>query len=91
VLLNYRISRVAADPPKAATGGIPGAAMQRLIYYRLHGSPRTYWSNYSRERLVAWGNEMQQRNSKSTLWVIFDNTAAGYATVNALQLRALLK
>ncbi|MES1195417.1 MAG: DUF72 domain-containing protein [Steroidobacter sp.] len=89
LLIGHNISRVAADPPVAATGEKPGGDTQ-LVYYRLHGSPRTYWSGYSQERLIAWVNEIRLHGNK-TVWIIFDNTAAGYATSNALQMRELLK
>jgi uncharacterized protein YecE (DUF72 family) len=50
LLANFHIARVAADPapvPEAAhPGGWPG-----LAYYRLHGSPRTYYSAYSDDAL----------------------------------------
>ena len=90
LLIQYGISRVAADPAKHPKGGTPGGATRRLVYYRLHGSPRIYWSDYSREQLRQWSNEIQKRRSKET-WIIFDNTAAGYATANALRMRKLLE
>jgi len=90
VLKKHHIGRVAADPPMAATGDEPGADTQQLTYYRLHGLPRTYWSNYPAEDLARWAKTIQEHCSKMN-WVIFDNTAAGCATVNALLLRDLLK
>ncbi len=91
LLRDHNISRVAADPAVVAAGAKPNAAMQQLVYYRLHGSPRTYWSNYSQKSLLKWANEVQTHNNKMDTWIIFDNTAAGCATVNALQMRELLK
>jgi uncharacterized protein YecE (DUF72 family) len=86
-LLNaYRLIRVAADPAPVSEGARAPRALQ---YYRLHGSPRMYWSNYSRAYLGGLAAEV--RAAKSTVWIIFDNTAAGCGTRNALQLRALLK
>jgi len=88
-LLNtYRLSRVAADPAPIADGTLLGCAQDALQYYRLHGSPRMYWSNYSRAYLRELAAAVE--GAKSTVWIIFDNTAAGYGTANALQLRALL-
>ena len=85
VLVAYRIGRVAADPapvPEAATpGGWPG-----LVYYRLHGSPRRYWSVYEPERLAAWARQLRTRGRAAEAWCIFDNTAGGGATRNALEL-----
>src|SRR6478735_10085996 len=45
LLDRYRISRVAADPPPVPSAVIP-AGWPRIAYFRLHGSPRTYWSRY---------------------------------------------
>ena len=71
-----------------ADAAIPGGARDRLQYYRLHGSPRMYWSNYS---LAYLRNLVRTAaGATSTLWIIFDNTAAGCGTTNALQLSALL-
>jgi uncharacterized protein YecE (DUF72 family) len=90
LLLEHRIGRVAADPPTAKSSGRPAAATQRVIYYRLHGAPRVYWSNYSQEHLLKLASELQAHSTNKARWIIFDNTAAGFAAANALQLRALL-
>ena len=87
LLRGFQIARVAADPPKgspAATkpGGWPG-----LRYFRLHGAPRTYYSEYSSRFLKELAKTLREPQSKSAeTWVIFDNTALGHATANALQL-----
>jgi uncharacterized protein YecE (DUF72 family) len=90
VLEHYRISRAAADPAIVASSTVPGGSTRRLVYYRLHGSPRRYWSSYSQDRLHHWAEETRARGRGTDSWFIFDNTASGAATVNALQLRALL-
>jgi uncharacterized protein YecE (DUF72 family) len=80
----WRIGRVAADPatvPAAAQpGGWPGIA-----YYRLHGSPRMYWSVYETGVVAAWVAQLQALPRSTRAWCIFDNTAGGGATGNALQ------
>jgi uncharacterized protein YecE (DUF72 family) len=48
-----------------------------------------YWSNYSQDDLLRWAAQAAQRSTPN-VWIIFDNTAAGHATDNALQLRRLL-
>jgi uncharacterized protein YecE (DUF72 family) len=88
VLERNAVSRVAADPALNAQLARPGGALEKLRYYRLHGSPRIYWSNYSRARLVELASAI--RESKAGVWIIFDNTAAGRAIANALQLQALV-
>lgn len=88
LLQSYRIGRVAADPPRAAEDGRPGGDPS-VIYYRLHGSPEIYYSTYSAEqldeihrRLSDWSQHAEQT------WCIFDNTAEGHATTNALDIAA---
>jgi len=52
-LSRYGVSRVAADPARNPNASEP-AGTQSLIYYRLHGSPRIYYSSYSMEFLRSW-------------------------------------
>lgn len=84
MLARFEIARVAADPARASgfesPGGWPG-----LTYFRLHGSPRVYWSRYTPEFLAAMA-----RSLEDGAWCIFDNTASGAALENALELRAML-
>lgn len=60
------------------------------MYYRLHGSPRKYWSIYEPERLKRWAEELGALRRGTLVWCVFDNTAAGGAAGNALQLLAML-
>jgi uncharacterized protein YecE (DUF72 family) len=43
LLERYGIARVAADPPPVAAAAVP-AGWPCVAYFRLHGSPRQYWS-----------------------------------------------
>jgi uncharacterized protein YecE (DUF72 family) len=83
LLRRFEVARVAADParvPEAAEpGGWPG-----LVYYRLHGSPRTYYSAYSRDYLERLGRKLHA--CAAPVWCIFDNTASGAAAGDALAL-----
>ena len=81
LLAEYRIARVAADPPCAPAAGSPGG-WTGLTYYRLHGSPRTYWSSYTPEFIGALAARLTAES-----WCIFDNTASGAALDNALSAR----
>jgi len=45
LLIRHEIARVAADPIRAPGAGRPGG-WPGLVYHRLHGAPRTYWSSY---------------------------------------------
>jgi uncharacterized protein YecE (DUF72 family) len=85
VFMKYRIARVAADPPRAARDGRPGG-WPDLAYYRLHGAPRTYWSAYDEAFIHALAASLAANRPVET-WVIFDNTAAGAAFGNAVQLQ----
>ncbi|MEO8068314.1 MAG: DUF72 domain-containing protein [Flavobacteriales bacterium] len=86
MLLRLDIARVAADPPRADGDGIPGGR-GTLAYYRWHGQPRVYWSAYDDATLHNLATTIRSRaaNAKE-VWVIFDNTAFGAATGNALTL-----
>jgi uncharacterized protein YecE (DUF72 family) len=86
VLVDHRIARVAADPPRAANGMEPGG-WDGLAYYRLHGSPRVYYSSYEDDFLddIAWQLD-QLRHAGIPAWCIFDNTTLGAGTTNALEI-----
>jgi uncharacterized protein YecE (DUF72 family) len=80
------IARVAADPAKVAGGDQPGG-WNGLAYYRWHGSPRIYYSDYDHEALAALHKRLDaHRKRRVATWCIFDNTASGAALGNALAL-----
>jgi uncharacterized protein YecE (DUF72 family) len=86
LLAARRIGGVAADParvPRAAEpSGDPG-----LVYYRLHGSPVMYRSSYDAAYLQRLAESIERhRECGADVWCIFDNTANGAATANALLL-----
>ncbi len=88
LLKEFNVARVVADPariPEAATAG----GWSELIYCRLHGSPRTYYSAYPEAYLRALAATIAQQHSKE-IWCIFDNTASGAAFGDALSLKRLL-
>jgi uncharacterized protein YecE (DUF72 family) len=87
----FRIARVAADPPRVPDGDSPGG-WPGLVYYRMHGSPRTYYSTYDDEQLAVLADAIASYVRRDVpVWCIFDNTALGAATPNALELRRLLE
>jgi uncharacterized protein YecE (DUF72 family) len=89
-LKRYGISRVAADPARIAGAGEPGGA-QSLIYYRLHGSPKMYYSAYSESFLHEQSEKMKALAATSKqVWCIFDNTARFESWNNGLELRRLM-
>jgi uncharacterized protein YecE (DUF72 family) len=89
LLRSFAIARVAADPPKGSPQAATPGGAQHLHYYRLHGAPRTYYSDYTEPQLNAFAHTLQATPLTTTLWVIFDNTALGHATENALHLSRL--
>jgi uncharacterized protein YecE (DUF72 family) len=88
LLSEFHIARVAADPPKGSPwASRPGGSTQ-LRYYRLHGSPRVYWSPYSASQIEDLAARLRSHETGKT-WIVFDNTAAGAALSNALELMKL--
>lgn len=84
LLRDHRISRVAADPMVIPSAGLPGG-WDGLRYYRLHGSPRKYFSAYTDEFI---GRLAEEIISGGEVWCIFDNTAHGAAAGDGVKLAA---
>lgn len=87
LLRDFQVARVAADPPPVPGADRPGGS-STLMYYRLHGSPRKYWSRYRREFLLALAGRLT--TAPAECWCIFDNTASGAALANALELQTII-
>jgi uncharacterized protein YecE (DUF72 family) len=90
LLREFEVSRVAADPPKGSPLAARPGGDQRLHYYRLHGAPSTYYSDYSGAFLTSFAASLRKQSDTEETWVIFDNTALGHAAANALTLQKLL-
>jgi uncharacterized protein YecE (DUF72 family) len=82
LLKAYSISLVVADPKPVPSA--PGVLGHESRYYRLHGSPRIYYSEYTEEFLRQF--RKSEALNRAGTWVIFDNTALGHAYRNALTL-----
>lgn len=81
-----QIARVAADPAPVDGAGAPGG-WQGLVYYRWHGAPRIYYSDYDAAALDALAGRLAAEQARgAAVWCIFDNTALGHALGNALAL-----
>lgn len=89
LLTQFGVSLVCADPVRLPRSwSLPGG----IRYYRLHGSPRLYWSSYAEGCLQGLaGRIAAEREGYSQVWCIFDNTAGGAAWVNAHSLYAKLR
>lgn len=83
LVTKYRVAHVAADPAVVPSAAEPGG-WDGLVYYRLHGSPKIYYSSYPAESLEALAKNLARAAGSASVWCIFDNTAAFAATENAL-------
>jgi uncharacterized protein YecE (DUF72 family) len=83
------IARVAADPAPVEGAGTPGGESE-FAYYRWHGSPRIYYSEYGAAALATLKQRLEENRARK-IWCIFDNTAAGAALGNALALARSLE
>lgn len=90
LLVSHRIARVAADPPPVPAAVAPGG-WRRLVYFRLHGSPEMYYSAYSPVFLDDLAERISDASQRATVWCVFDNTAAGAAIKNAIELKKRLR
>jgi uncharacterized protein YecE (DUF72 family) len=84
LLDRYRVARVAADPAVVPAAAEPGG-YDGLAYYRLHGSPKIYYSDYPEAYLETLATTLTRAAKSADVWCIFDNTAAFAATANALE------
>jgi uncharacterized protein YecE (DUF72 family) len=89
LLQQFQIVRVAADPAPVPEAAVP-AGWNGLIYYRLHGSPRMYYSEYTKSFLQSLATTVAHQHNTAEVWCIFDNTASGAALGDAQTLKHLL-
>lgn len=90
ILVDLEIARVAADPARVPEAAVP-RGFEKVVYYRLHGSPRIYYSAYPQEYLDEISAKLHEHAARgATVWCIFDNTALGAATKDALSVKSLL-
>jgi uncharacterized protein YecE (DUF72 family) len=89
-LREKRVARVAADPARVPAAAEPGGE-ESVAFYRLHGSPRVYYSAYSPEILSGIARALDARTAAGvSTWCIFDNTALGMATSDAIAVKSIL-
>jgi uncharacterized protein YecE (DUF72 family) len=86
MLAGFWIARVAADPAPVREAAEPGG-WSGIVYRRLHGSPRIYYSDYPDAFLDVVAAGMRRAADKTAEnWCILDNTASGAACGDALDL-----
>ena len=78
----HGVARVAADPALSDVAARPGGSTRQWRYWRLHGSPRVYFSRYEDASLDALAGQLRAGD-----WVMFDNTAHGHALGDAARLQ----
>lgn len=90
MLIRHKVARVAADPARVPRAAEPGG-YGRIVYIRLHGSPRIYYSAYPTEFLERLSQTIEGNTARGIrTWCIFDNTALGAATSDALTVKSHL-
>jgi uncharacterized protein YecE (DUF72 family) len=87
----FDVARAAADPAFSDEAARAGGAGP-LRYWRWHGSPRMYYSDYEDARLQALARAVRARAPRGLRRiVVFDNTAHGFAVANAARVQDLLR
>ncbi|WP_315385627.1 DUF72 domain-containing protein [uncultured Stenotrophomonas sp.] len=87
LLARHDVARAGVDPARVPAAAHPGGA-QHWRYWRWHGSPRMYYSEYDETALADLAGQAGQ-GAASSPWIIFDNTAHGFAVANAARLQEL--
>jgi uncharacterized protein YecE (DUF72 family) len=91
IYAQFDVARVAADPAFSEDAARPGGA-GRVRYWRWHGSPRMYYSDYDEARLQALAKAVRARAPAGTQRiVVFDNTAHAFSAANAARLQEVLR
>ncbi|RUW58022.1 DUF72 domain-containing protein [Mesorhizobium sp. M7A.F.Ca.US.008.03.1.1] len=90
LLASRQVARVAADPAAVPAAAVPGG-WPGLAYFRWHGAPRLYYSDYDAETLDRIARQVNAAAaSGAEAWCIFDNTAAGHGLGDALEVDAMI-
>lgn len=91
LLSRFHVGRVAADPASVPAAAMPGG-WRELAYFRFHGEPRIYYSDYEAGQLLDIGERLAEASAAGAeVWCIFDNTARGHALGNALSVDAAVR
>ncbi len=91
VYRDFRITKVIADPERCPVDDFSALTAGGLFYFRLHGSPVLYRSEYSQKVLSEFVTAMEGAASQIPGWAIFDNTTFGFASRDALWVKRTLE
>ena len=61
------------------------------IYYRFHGIKKLYFSEYSKQTMRNFADELNRQSNINSAYIYFNNTATTAAINNAKQLKRLLE
>ena len=90
VLKTFGVGKVIADPEPCPSGPEFQKVTADICYIRWHGSPVIYESRYDQDSLDQLKKQVDQLQADfKSVWIIFDNTTFGWATVNALETRSM--
>lgn len=91
LLVDQQIAQAAVDPGRISNDDAP-SGWPGFRYWRLHGSPKIYYSAYETDWLERLARKIEAtKDDQVPTWCIFDNTAQGAALGNALFMQRLLK
>ena len=90
IAVGARTNLTSGGQPAPLPNATAPAGWPRLAYFRLHGSPRTYWSRYDEIAIATLAATVRTISTAAEVWCVFDNTASGAAIENAWELRERL-
>lgn len=65
-------------------------ANTNVVYYRFHGIPKLYFSQYNEQKISDFSNELKEKAAGKTAYIFFNNTATMAAINNARELKEYL-
>lgn len=90
LLIDHQVAQAGVDPSRISNDSVPNG-WAGLRYWRLHGSPKIYYSAYQQDWLEQLALTVQSETENGIpTWCIFDNTARDAALGNALDFTRLL-
>jgi uncharacterized protein YecE (DUF72 family) len=90
LMREFEVARAMADPAAGSSLASEPGGWMGLRYFRLHGSPRKYWSEYTDDFLCKLAERIATNGEAAETWAIFDNTAGSHALGDAMKLRRML-